>query len=49
MWCVCVCGGGGGGGGAGTALLQSTNFSLGPDDTLDSEIRKYSGRIMAPN
>ena len=41
MLCVCVCvcvGGGGGGEGVINALLQSTNFTLGPDITLNTEI-----------
>ena len=31
------------------ALLQLTNFTLGPDATLNTEIRKKSFRIKAPN
>ena len=31
------------------ALLQLTNFTLGPDATFDAEIRKNSVRIKAPN
>ena len=30
-------------------LLQLTNFTLGPDATLNTEIHKYSVRIKAPN
>ena len=42
-------GGGGGGGGEVKALLQLTNFTLGPDATLNTEIHKNSVRIKAPN
>ena len=31
------------------ALLQLTNFTLGPDATLNTEIHKNSVRIKAPN
>ena len=31
------------------ALLQLTNFTLGPDATLNIEIHKNSVRIKAPN
>ena len=31
------------------ALLQLTNFTLGPDATLNTEIHKKSVRIKAPN
>ena len=31
------------------ALLQLTNFTLGPDATLNTEIHKHSVRIKAPN
>ena len=30
------------------ALLQSTNFTLGPDATLNTEMHKHSVRIMPP-
>ena len=42
-------GGVGGGGGVVKALLQLTNFTLGPDATLNTEIHKNSVRIKAPN
>ena len=42
-------GGGGGGGGGFKALLQLTNFTLGPNATLNIEIHKNSVRIKAPN
>ena len=43
--------GGEGGGGAGgvKALLELANFTLDPDATLNTEIRKNSFRIKAPN
>ena len=31
------------------ALLQLANFTLGPDDTLNTETHKNSVRIKAPN
>ena len=31
------------------ALLQLTNFTLGPDASLNTEIHKNSVRIKAPN
>ena len=31
------------------ALLQLTNFTLGPDATFNTEIHKNSLRIQAPN
>ena len=31
------------------ALLQLANFTLGPDATLNTEIKKKSVRIKAPN
>ena len=42
-------GGGGGGGGRVKALLQVTNFTQGPDATLNTEIHQNSVRIKAPN
>ena len=47
--CVCVCWKGGGAWGRFKALLQLANFTLGPDTTLTTEIRKNSVRIKAPN
>ena len=41
--------GGGGGGGEFKALLQLANFTLGPDETLNTETHKNSVRIKAPN
>ena len=38
-----------GGGGGVKALLQLTNFTLGPDATLNTEIHKNSFRIKARN
>ena len=42
-------GGGGGGGRVFKALLQITNFTLGPDATLNIEIHKKAVRIKALN
>ena len=38
-----------GGGGGVKALLQPTNFTLGPDATLNTEIHKNSVRLKAPS
>ena len=45
--CVCVCWGGEGCGLK--HFLQPTNFTLGPDATLNTEIHKNSDLIKAPN
>ena len=42
---MCVGGGGRGGG----KLLQLSNFTQGPDATLNTEINKYLVRLKAPN
>ena len=42
-------GGAGGGGGVVKALLRQTNFTLGPNATLITEIHKNSFRLKAPN
>ena len=39
----------GGGGGGFKALLHLANFTLGPGDTLNTEIHKNSVYIKAPN
>ena len=44
-----MCGGGGGVGGGVKALLQQSNFTLGPDATLNTEIHKNSVRIKDLN
>ena len=42
-------GGGVGGGGVGGTLSQLTNFTPGPNATLNTEIHKNSARIMTAN